>query len=470
MTATNVTQAVGALFGAAGVNSPGAAGRSGSDGFSQIMNRTKDTAGQMQGRGQEGQIDSARTPVKVNRSNVRETASSDQSAEDTTKAETDQNTADNAKDPQTAVEEAIGEVTEAIEEELGISEEELEAIMSELGLVPVDLLQPENVQAIVMAAAGETDGMSILTNESLYQSVQTLTGIVDEIVSDVQTELGMDDAAFAEMLQQMEATEEIPESVLDVAQDNQEPVVIVSGEKAEEAVSETETQQTQTTLPEAAENTSGSEKETVVPETAREKSAGEERQSGAQHQENGNPFLQGWDRSGVDVWRDNAVSEPPEIPFAAADTTDVMNQVTEYMKLEARPDMTELELRLHPESLGTLHIHLSAKEGVITAQFTAENEAVRNVLEAQAIQLKENLNEQGVKVEAVEVTIASHGFERSFAENGEDGAQYEEPKKRGTRRIQLNDDVSLDEMDLSDEERIAAEMMEQNGNTVDYTV
>ena len=278
----------------------------------------------------------------------------------------------------------------------------------------------------------------------------------------------MDDAAFAEMLQQMEVTEEMPEIVPDPVQDSQEPVVVVSGEAAEEAGSETDTEQTQTTLPEAAEDTSGAEKETAVPETAREKSSGEEKQSGAQHQENGNPFLQGWSRNGMDVWRDNAVSEPPEIPFTTADTSDIMNQVTEYMKLEARPDMTELELRLHPESLGTLHIHLSAKEGVVTAQFTAENEAVRNVLEAQAIQLKENLNEQGVKVEAVEVTIASHGFERSFAENGEDGGQYEEPKKRGTRRIQLNDGVSLDEMDLSDEERIAAEMMEQNGNTVDY--
>ena len=467
MTTTNVTQAVGALLGAAGVSASGTAGRSGGDGFSQIMNRTKDTAGQMQGRGQEGQVDNTRTPVKVNRSNVRETTT-DKSAEEAAKAEDVQNAAENGKDPEAAVEEAIEEVTEAIEEELGISDEELEAIMSELGLVPVDLLQPENIQAIVMAAAGETDGMSILTNEGLYQSVQTLTGIVEEIAADVQTELGMDDAAFAEMLQQMEVTEEMPEIVPDPVQDSQEPVVVVSGEAAEEAGSETDTEQTQTTLPEAAEDTSGAEKETAVPETAREKSSGEEKQSGAQHQENGNPFLQGWSRNGMDVWRDNAVSEPPEIPFTTADTSDIMNQVTEYMKLEARPDMTELELRLHPESLGTLHIHLSAKEGVVTAQFTAENEAVRNVLEAQAIQLKENLNEQGVKVEAVEVTIASHGFERSFAENGEDGGQYEEPKKRGTRRIQLNDGVSLDEMDLSDEERIAAEMMEQNGNTVDY--
>ena len=81
MTTTNVTQAVGALLGAAGVSASGTAGRSGGDGFSQIMNRTKDTAGQMQGRGQEGQVDNTRTPVKVNRSNVRETAP-DKSAEE----------------------------------------------------------------------------------------------------------------------------------------------------------------------------------------------------------------------------------------------------------------------------------------------------------------------------------------------------------------------------------------------------
>ncbi len=57
---------------------------------------------------------------------------------------------------------------------------------------------------------------------------------------------------------------------------------------------------------------------------------------------------------------------------------------------------------------------------------------------------------------------------RGVSENGGDNAGYEEPRKRGTRRIQLDDGVSLDEMDLSEEERIAAEMMEQNGNTVDY--
>ena len=45
----------------------------------------------------------------------------------------------------------------------------------------------------------------------------------------------------------------------------------------------------------------------------------------------------------------------------------------------------------------------------------------------------------------------------------------QEPKKKAARRIQLTEDDMLDEMDLSEEDRIAAEIMRQNGNTVDYT-
>jgi len=158
-----------------------------------------------------------------------------------------------------------------------------------------------------------------------------------------------------------------------------------------------------------------------------------------------------------------------EIPFQQPDVENIMNQITEYMRIEANPDLTEMELQLQPEALGTVKIHMTAKEGVITAQFTTENESVKAVIEAQAVQLKENLNNQGIKVEAVEVTVANQGFNRSFAENGDSTGGYEEPKKKGVRRIQLTDEISIEDMELSEEDRIAAEMMEMNGNTVDYT-
>ncbi len=467
MTGTGITQTAGILVGTVGVNaSGGAAGNMPGDGFSQIMSRTtKDTAGQMQSSQQNSQTAAARTPVKVDRSSVKDAGN--QTAEKTT--EQADIAAETVENPEEAVEEAVSEVKDAIEEELGITEEELETIMSELGLTQMDLLQPDHVRDIVMAVAGETDELSILTNETLYQNVQALTETVENIVDGLQAELGVDDAAFADILQQMEPDVTKQEVELTGVSQEAGVPVLVSGEKA--VTEDLETQEGdetgQVNLNHPTENT-GEAKETVPVEIRpQERNSGREKETGT-GQDSGSQFLQGWSRTGVETLQEGPAVEQVEIPFEAAQAREVMDQVTEYMKAEVKPDMTELELRLHPETLGTLRIHLTAREGVVTAQFTAENEAVKTVLEAQAAQLKENLNEQGVKVEAVEVTIASHAFDRNFAENGGDNPQYEEPKKRGTRRIQLDGDVSLDEMELSEEERIAAEMMEQNGNTVDY--
>ena len=89
------------------------------------------------------------------------------------------------------------------------------------------------------------------------------------------------------------------------------------------------------------------------------------------------------------------------------------------------------------------------------------------------VALKQSFEEQGIKVEAVEVTVASHAFERNLSGegNGNTNDETAPDKKKGARRITLSDltDEILEE-ELSDEDRLVAEMMKQNGNTVDYTV
>ena len=127
------------------------------------------------------------------------------------------------------------------------------------------------------------------------------------------------------------------------------------------------------------------------------------------------------------------------------------------------------EMQLHPENLGTLQVHLSSKEGVLTAQFTTQNDAVKTALESQMIQLKETFSEQGVKVEVIEVTVQSHAFERNMNQDG--GSKETEtrnPSRTRTRRLNL-DELTEEIENSTPEERLAAEMMEQNGNTVDYT-
>ena len=84
-------------------------------------------------------------------------------------------------------------------------------------------------------------------------------------------------------------------------------------------------------------------------------------------------------------------------------------------------------------------------------------------------ELKETLKNQGIKVEAVEVTVESHGFESNLwqGQGSEENASYQGSRK-APRRINLNDMEGFEEL-TEEEDKLAAEMMEANGNTVDYT-
>ena len=148
-----------------------------------------------------------------------------------------------------------------------------------------------------------------------------------------------------------------------------------------------------------------------------------------------------------------------------------MRQIMDYMKVSVKADSSELEMQLHPQSLGTLHIQMASKNGVVTANFITQNETVKAALESQMVQLKESFAEQGVKVEAIEVTVQTHQFEQNL-EQGRDHNSNQDNEagvsRKRTRRINLNAALAEEETQ-SEEDRITADMMTTNGNTVDFT-
>ena len=170
---------------------------------------------------------------------------------------------------------------------------------------------------------------------------------------------------------------------------------------------------------------------------------------------------------------EQAVASKTETTYSSYSTTqNIMNQIQDVIKVIQTQDLTEMELQLHPATLGNVKVQLAVTEGVLTATFTTENEVVKAALESQMLVLKQNFEEQGIKVEAVEVTVASHAFERNLDGNENGAGEDKTPeKKKSGRRISLTELMSeVEEEELSDEDRIVAEMMRQNGNTVDYTV
>lgn len=78
-------------------------------------------------------------------------------------------------------------------------------------------------------------------------------------------------------------------------------------------------------------------------------------------------------------------------------------------------------------------------------------------------------------MEAVEVTVASHEFERNMENGGEEAKNLFERQvqKQARRRIVVESLAQAEEMlaeeDLSDAERLQIDMMAKSGNSVDFT-
>ena len=87
-----------------------------------------------------------------------------------------------------------------------------------------------------------------------------------------------------------------------------------------------------------------------------------------------------------------------------------------------------------------------------------------------AHRLRQSLNQQGIKVDAIEVTVGTHEFEQNLEENARQEEQMrqqmEESKKQAKRNINLSDLDGLSGL-MSEEEQLAAQIMRDNGNQVD---
>ena len=148
------------------------------------------------------------------------------------------------------------------------------------------------------------------------------------------------------------------------------------------------------------------------------------------------------------------------------DTENILRQITDYMRGQVTDGVSEMEMQLHPASLGTLHIHLISKEGVLTAQFTAQNETVKAALESQMVTLQDTFREQGITVESIEVMVSSHKFEQSYEEaENSTGNGNGQPGRHKARRITS---ITMDNEELTEEEILAKEVLMASGSTVEY--
>lgn len=154
--------------------------------------------------------------------------------------------------------------------------------------------------------------------------------------------------------------------------------------------------------------------------------------------------------------------------YTSVNTTDIIRQIVDQISIANTTGESVIEMQLNPENLGKLYINVTEKNSEITARIAVSNEAVKNALESQMATLRENLQDANIRVNDVEITIATHEFERNLEqnagnENGRQGGQQytHQSSNNGGNGSGQNETAS-------DEARLIAQIMRDNGNSVDF--
>ncbi|MCL2352573.1 MAG: flagellar hook-length control protein FliK [Firmicutes bacterium] len=105
--------------------------------------------------------------------------------------------------------------------------------------------------------------------------------------------------------------------------------------------------------------------------------------------------------------RSGARAEAPR----GADAADAVRQIMDKLKLEGAPagNASEVRIRLRPESLGEVSMKIASDNGAVTAQFVAESQRVKEVIEAGFERLRESLARQGLEVTRLAVSVDPDG-------------------------------------------------------------
>lgn len=410
------------------------------------------------------------------------------------------------EDAKDQLEAAVTEVKDVLEEKLNVSEEELVQAMEELGISILDLMDPAQLTQLVMELTGSQDASELLLNPDF----QTLLSQVEGIFSQLAEGLNLTSEELQQLSEQLSSLEQSPveeevfsqtapadteaqpetdvqqnagqlkeeaadHAVPAEAEETEGSSILKTEQAAEDGTEQLKEPEKQNQIRQPEKITEGSQPESQTGSQTEEEFTGKQETSTAEAK-NGLPGTEKDSRqtqisfqTTTQTIQNGVVETVQTVTQSQIDVESILRQISQMTKISVTQVQSSIEMQLNPEHLGKVYLQVVSKEGAITAQLAAQNEAVKEILESQVAVLKENMNQQGMKVEAIEVTIASHEFERNLEENQQDAPkESQETAKSGKRGINLNHPDELEGL-MSEEEALAAQIMRDNGNSVDLT-
>ena len=397
------------------------------------------------------------------------------------------------------------QIVEKVTEDLDITEDKLCEIMQMLGITSMELLQPENLTALFANATGiENNPQELVLNSDftgLYADVMDIASQNQALLEAVSNMEVLENPQVLEIFTEPDnpgeintasAEEDIAKvQISDVTDETEEPVFQQPQVKSETigtsdsiSASEDNTVSGSQGMLETAEVEASNISETAVSSESIDSSETVSLKSEKQVMKTDLNSDSSSDERSFDDKSENRVLHTmineqmqPEGVFEAFDvqpkytsvnTTDIIRQIVDQISIAKTTGESVIEMQLNPENLGKLYINVTERNSEITARIAVSNETVKNALESQMAALRENLQDANIRVNDVEITIATHEFERNLEQNAgnengrQDGQQF-------THQSSSNGGIRTDHNETaSDEAGLAAQIMRDNGNSVDF--
>ena len=346
-----------------------------------------------------------------------------------------------------SVSELKDEIKSTVKDALGLNDEELEEAMSELGLTVTDLLNPANVVELV-ANVNEVAPEQIIADETLSDQLGQILQNLDTLLADYSMDNQIPEDVILDTLivsEEQEPTEAFNLMQDENAEDEEPEIEFVRDESTGREIKLT----TKDHLTESEVSFTGDRERTEeTSDSVLNKLMGKEEQKSSDSHGFGSgsegpaqQFLQNLTQSLEETLNPSS----NVTPYTTVNASDVIDQMINAVKVNVTNEIQSMEIQLNPESLGKLNLTVIAKDGMITASITAQNEAVKNALEAQLNSLKNDLNQAGLRVENVEVTVSEHAFDSNMMEqNGQNEAQ-DNAKGHGQRKFRGLDELEDEE-------------------------
>lgn len=386
------------------------------------------------------------------------------------------------------------QIVEKVTDDLDISEDELNNAMQLLGLTAMDLLNPANLAALYCEVTGNaSDSQALVLNADFTVLFNDVSQVASEndaqldllsqlTASDDGEILDADIVSSADTTDTNESTGSVntPKKTVDSSYDDTAASGQNINDTADEAVKVYDGGTQDSSYQNSDEGTSSGETGNGITSDENTEKTQSKSQVDSSFDDSGERVLHHDDGAHSDnsvlhasvseqLNTDTSFEMSQSQSRLRVDTTDIIRQIVDSMSISNTTEESAINLQLTPESLGRMYINVSQKNSEISARIAVSNEAVKEALQTQMVNLKEALNNSGIRVNEVEITVASHEFERNLEQGAANDSRQQESTNSYNGSNSSGSGTDSDMMQDRAEERLVTQIMRDNGNSVDFT-